>query len=245
MENIKRYREFLKSGPWDRWRELETDQRKGVPKPPFEKPYPEDAKLIDLVPYEKIIVGDIPLKEVIKKRRSIRRYADKPFNMEELSFLLWATQGITGSSPYFRASPSAGARHPFETYLFIKRISGLDEGFYRYLPLEHKLLFLYYEEGIPEKLVDACLGQTFVGDAFVVFIWTVIPYRTEWRYSILSHKVIAIDAGHVCENLYLASSAIGAGTCGVGAYDQEKMDRLLKVDGEEEFTIYIAPVGKT
>jgi SagB-type dehydrogenase family enzyme len=83
-----------------------------------------------------------------------------------------------------------------------------------------------------------------VKDSAVTFIWTVIPYRTEWRYSILSPKIIAQDSGHVCQNLYLACEAIGAGTCAIGAYDQDKMDRAIRVDGKEEFAIYVAPVGK-
>jgi SagB-type dehydrogenase family enzyme len=60
----------------------------------------------------------------------------------------------------------------------------------------------------------------------------------------LSPKIIAQDSGHLCQNLYLASEAIGAGTCAIGAYDQDKMDTALGVDGEHEFTIYVAPVGK-
>ena len=59
-----------------------------------------------------------------------------------------------------------------------------------------------------------------------------------------SYKVIAIDAGHVYQNLYLACEAIGAGTCAIAAYDQEAMDAFLRVDGKEEFTVYVAPVGK-
>jgi SagB-type dehydrogenase family enzyme len=78
----------------------------------------------------------------------------------------------------------------------------------------------------------------------VTFVWTAIPYRTAWRYSILSPKIIAQDSGHVCQNLYLACEAIGAGTCAIGAYDQAKMDAALNLDGEREFTIYVAPVGK-
>jgi SagB-type dehydrogenase family enzyme len=66
----------------------------------------------------------------------------------------------------------------------------------------------------------------------------------EWRYDIAAHKVIAIDAGHVCQNLYLACEAINAGTCAVAAYNQSLIDRLLKIDGDDEFTIYMAPVGK-
>jgi nitroreductase len=66
----------------------------------------------------------------------------------------------------------------------------------------------------------------------------------EWRYDIAAHKVIALDAGHVCQNLYLACEAIGAGTCGIAAYHQELMDALIRVDGHDEFTVYLAAVGK-
>ena len=97
---------------------------------------------------------------------------------------------------------------------------------------------------MPRKLTEATLGQAFVGQAAVVFIWTTIPYRMEWRYGLAAHKVIALDAGHVCQNLYLACEAIGAGTCAVAAYHQQLMDRLVRVDGQEEFVIYLAPVGK-
>ena len=66
----------------------------------------------------------------------------------------------------------------------------------------------------------------------------------DWRYDLAAHKVLAVDAGHVCQNLYLACEAIGAGTCAIAAYDQDAIDRLLRVDGEDEFVVYLAPVGK-
>lgn len=66
----------------------------------------------------------------------------------------------------------------------------------------------------------------------------------EWRYSLAAHKVILLDAGHVCQNFYLACEAIEAGTCAVAAYDQELMDRLTRLDGKDEFVIYMAAVGK-
>ena len=95
-----------------------------------------------------------------------------------------------------------------------------------------------------ERINEACLDQTFVGKGAVVFIWTVIPYRAEWRYSIVAHKMIALDAGHVCQNLYLACEAIRAGTCAIGAYTNKKIDAVVGVDGVDEFVIYMAPVGK-
>ena len=68
--------------------------------------------------------------------------------------------------------------------------------------------------------------------------------KMEWRYDRAAHKVIAIDVGRVYQNLYLATSVINAGTCAIAAYHQELMDRLLSVDGEDEFAIYMAAVGK-
>jgi len=70
------------------------------------------------------------------------------------------------------------------------------------------------------------------------------PYRTEWRYGFLSHKLIALDAGHVCQNLYLAATAIGAGVCAIDAYDQRKIDAAIGVDGRDELTVYCATGGQ-
>lgn len=246
MKTIEDGRSWLKAEEWEM--ELESDQRKGLPHPPLQKPAPEGARPIGLVPPEKLSLGEIPLREAIGRRRSRRRFSPEPLTLEELSFLLWATQGVRevvrDGIATFRSVPSAGARHPFETYISAHRVEGLTPGLYRYLPLDHKLALLREDPDLPEKTAAAALGQRFVGEAAVVFVWTAIPYRTEWRYSVRSHKVIAIDAGHVCQNLYLACEAIGAGTCAVGAYSQSAVDRLLGVDGEDEFAVYLAPVGK-
>lgn len=251
-ESMENYRKFLKSDQWEKWRKIETDQRKGMPAPPPQKPYRKGARLIALVPPEDLAVGKMPLIEAIKRRRSRREFTEEPLTLEELSFLLWATQGIAAEEyrpasgipcAALRTVPSGGARHPFETYLIIKRVNGVKPGLYRYLPLENKLCLVYADVKLIEKVHEACYEQ-YVKNSAVTFIWTVIPYRTEWRYSILSSKIMAQDSGHLCQNLYLACEAIGAGTCAIGAYDQEKMDLALRVDGKEEFAIYVAPVGK-
>jgi SagB-type dehydrogenase family enzyme len=165
-----------------------------------------------------------------------------------LSFLLWATQGVrevAADGKYTRRTvPSGGSRHSFETYLLVERVEGLASGLYRYLPLDHQLYFLHEVQNFSEAVSEGCRGQKFVGKAAVVFAWTTIPHRAEWRYGHVAHKMIAMDSGHVCQNLYLACGAIGAGTCAVDAYNQEKMDALVGVDGEDEFVVYVAPVGK-
>ena len=243
------FRSFIKA---DRWPELQqhvSDQRKGVPAPPLEKPCPQDAALLDLPHPDTLAVGQMPLAEAIKRRKSQRRYTAEPLSLEELAFLLWASQGVRetgqhGQTPYvYRTVPSAGARHPFETYLVVNRVEGLDPGLYHYQSLAHRLCFLGADDRLVERAHEGCFGQ-YVKNSAVTFLWTAVPYRTEWRYSIVSPKLIALDAGHVCQNLYLACTAIGAGACAIAAYDQQMLDAVLDLDGDDEFVIYVATVGK-
>ena len=243
------YRAFLKSDRWEEWRHSDTDQRRQVQPPALENACPRDANLIPLPDPDTLSVGQMPLAEAIRLRKSQRKYTGEALSLEELAFYLWATQGVreAGQHPgrqfILRTVPSAGARHPFETYLVVNRVKGLEPGLYHYQSLKHELCYLGMEEDLVERTHDGCYGQ-YVKTSAVTFIWTVIPYRTEWRYSIVSPKLIALDAGHLCQNLYLACAGTGAGTCAIGAYDQEAMDAVLGLDGEEEFVVYVATVGK-
>jgi SagB-type dehydrogenase family enzyme len=246
--NFEKYRRFLKDHVRMEVDWSSTDQSRGVEPPPLEKPFADDARRIDLVPFfEWKKVKPIDLEKAIRNRVSHRKFTEEPLTLEELSFLLWATQGmrkILNRATALRYVPSAGSRHALETYLCVLNVEGLEPGIYRYLPVEHQLLFEFAVDDLSGKMNEAAHGQAFCGNAAVNFIWTTIPYRMEWRYSFASAKVIAIDSGHVCQNLYLACEAIGAGTCAIAAYEQNLADELLRIDGTDEFVIYLAPVGK-
>ncbi|MCK5766905.1 MAG: SagB/ThcOx family dehydrogenase [Candidatus Atribacteria bacterium] len=245
---IKNYRNFLKDSIRKTIDFSGTDQSRGIKPPPAEKPSNiEDKKITLIKPGEWKSIPGISVETAIAGRKSRRSYIEDALTLEELSFLLWATQGLRkkrDAVSNFRTVPSAGCRHALETYVAIFRVEGIPKAIYRYLPMSHQLVeFMKYEN--LEKLISrAALGQSFAGKSAVTFIWTTIPERMEWRYGKASYKVIAIDAGHVCQNLYLACEAIGAGTCAIAAYDQEFADGVLGLDGDEEFTIYMSPVGK-
>jgi len=227
---------------------LYSDQTKGIPIPPIDKPITENQKIIDLPAPNKDVIIKKDLFDCIADRESRRKFSDKAINLDELSYLLWATQGIRKSfhnnKVTVRTVPSGGARQPFETYLFINKVDGLDVGIYRYQAIDHKLVYLFTESGLEQKVTDASHGQPFAGECAVCFIWSTIPYRCEWRYMTESKKIIAQDSGHLCQNLYLAAESIECGTCAIGAYSQSKMDKLIKVDGVDEFVVYVSPVGK-
>jgi SagB-type dehydrogenase family enzyme len=227
-ETIRQYRAFLKDSIRKTIDFSQTDQSRGIIPPPVQKPFSKEKKRIDLIGVDQFKdIGKIDLKTAIQNRESRRTYSKEALSIKELSFLLWAAQGIRqyiAPGHALRTVPSAGCRHAFETYLCIFNVQGLEQGVYRYLPVEHQLLLEFTEDHLKHKLAEATFMQTWIADSAATFVWAAIPYRMEWRYDIDSSKVIAIEAGHICQNLYLVCEAINACTCAIAAYDQEKMD---------------------
>ncbi len=224
-----------------------SDQMRGLPQPPLELGYDIKKPLIDLPLPKDIAVKDVGLREAIERRKSVRDYADIPLGLSELSFLLWSTQGVKEVFPgqaIFRTVPSAGARHSFETYLLVNNVKELCSGIYRFLSIDHKLVEENIKEGVADKIVEGCLGQEFVKTCAVVFIWTVVACRMKWRYGERGYRYMFLDAGHVCQNLYLAGEAIDCGVCAVAAFADDRINSVLGIDGNEQFSIYIATVGK-
>jgi len=224
-----------------------SDQQRGVTPPPLEKPYSDDGMVIELPSPESITAPPLDLRNAIETRSSVRTYAKNPLTIEELAYLLCATQGVIEIvDPFYtkRNVPSAGGRHAFETYLLINRVEGIAPGLYRYLAFSHRLAAVDIRPGIADSVMSACLGQPFIRSSAVTFIWSCIIYRMSWRYSERAYRLVHLDAGHVCQNLYLAGEQIGCGTCAIGAFDDEAMAGLINADGVEEFVIYAATVGK-
>jgi len=245
---LDQHRYFLKDSIRKTIDFSKTDQSRRLPPPPIEKPYGKGQELIPLIPPSELAdLYSVTLQSAIDNRRSRRKYRGQSISLTELSFMLWATQGIrqhTDSGHALRTVPSAGARHALETYLAVSNVDSLGKGFYRYLPLSHSLLVEKLDDLAGQKIAQAAFTQRWMADASVIFLWTTIPYRMEWRYGLAAHKVILLDAGHVCQNLYLACEAIEAGTCAVAAYDQEQIDGVLGLNGDDEFVIYTAAVGR-
>ena len=224
-----------------------SDQMKGLAMPSSQKACDPDCEQIPLPKPDPSILKKPNLLACIADRKSRRKYSSADLTLDELAYLLWATQGVRSALPtgrHYRTVPSAGSRHSFETYLVIQHVEGLKTGVYRYLPFAHQLAYLFTAENLPEKMTALASDQPFVGNSAVCFIWSSIPYRMEWRYGLASERVILIDVGHVCQNLYLAAESIGCGTCGVAAYKQDELDQFLGLDGKDEFVIYLAPIGK-
>lgn len=223
-----------------------SDQQKMLPQPPLTKA-PMGGEVTQLPRDFKALDFEKDFFEILMKRCSSRVYTEEPITLLQLSFLLWATQGVKGirgrQYATLRTVPCGGARHPFETYLLVKNVEGLTPGKYHYLPMDHTLEFLGAVENMDNAMDVSMVGQHWAVKSSVIFYWSFVPYRTEWRYGIYSHPASLTDIGHVGENLYLAATAAKLGTCGIGAYDQKFCDEMFGLDGEEEFIVYTETVG--
>ncbi len=189
-------------------------------------------------------ISKMSLVSCLKKRKSVRDFSDKPITLKQLSYLLWASTGIQRKEHGFeyRTAPSAGALYPIETYLVINKVKDLAKGVYHYSIKDHTLEELKLGDfGL--KAANAALDQVMCAKAAVVFIWTAIFQRSKWKYNQRAYRYIYMDAGHIGENLALASTSLGLGSCQIGALFDEEVNDIIGVDGTIESTIYMSVVG--
>ena len=218
------------------------DDLGAIPSPGRFKTYPE-AELLRLSQPDFSEPAD--LWQCLARRRSERDTTDDPLSGEELSKILWAAQGVTARAGIYllRTAPSAGALYPFETYLYAHNVEGVSRGIYHFNVAEFGLARL--EEGdFNQRITAAALGQPVVRKAAVVLIWTAMMLRCMEKYRERAVRYIPMDLGHVCQNVQLAATALGLGSCPIGAFYDDEMNELINVDGEEETVLYMVTVGK-
>jgi len=228
---------------------VESDQSKGIDPPPFSKPI--TGKVITLPAFDGVLTTP-DYMQLLDTRRSLRSYSGKPMTQAQLAFMLWSTQGVQsyrGNVATFRTVPSGGARHPFETYIAVQSVEGLEPGLYRYLPIENvgektaTIEYLGPIEEYTDKITAMLAGQAWAAKAPIILFYSCVPYRAEWRYVQAAHRVVLIDLGHLGQNAMLSAVALGLGSCCMAAFDQQCCDDALGFDGLEEYTVYAISVG--
>jgi SagB-type dehydrogenase family enzyme len=210
------------------------------PRPPLYKEYSDKPRILLPPPH-----ADTPtLDQCLHLRKSVRRFADKPMTITQLSYLLWAVAGIQRSMGdfHFRPAPSAGALYPIETYLIVNNVDGIAKGLYHYAIRPHALEELKIAD-LRNDIAQATQGQRMHAFANIVVIWTAIFQRTKFRYHDRAYRFIYLDAGHIGQNLALTAVGLGLGSCQVGAYFDDEVNHILGVDGKEESVIYLSVVG--
>jgi SagB-type dehydrogenase family enzyme len=180
-------------------------------------------------------VGTITLEETLAKRRSVRAFSDLQLSLEELSQLLWATQGVTHPDGY-RSAPSAGALYPLEVYVITP------QGLFHYDPPGHNLRQLQPGDLRPD-LHAVALRQEAVLKAPSVFVITAVFERTELKYGKeRSARYVHLEAGHAAQNLLLQAVALDLAAVPIGAFNDDKVKKVLSLPNDH-LPLYLIPVG--
>ncbi|MCL1828185.1 MAG: SagB/ThcOx family dehydrogenase [Oscillospiraceae bacterium] len=232
--------------------ELGSGEQKGLtPPPPGKAP---SGKILELPAFAGAVKNK-DFSELLEIRRSVRAYSGAPAAAEQLAFMLWSVQGVlkykksAKTFALFKPAPSGGARHPFEIYAVVLNVEGLEPGIYHYLPMEHvgekrsAVEFVSAFEKPIETISEMLMGQSWASKASFVLFFSCIPYRAEWRYGHMSHRAMLIDIGHAGQNAMLSAAALGLGSCCCARYNSALCDKVLGIDGKDEFTVYAVPVG--
>lgn len=187
--------------------------------------------------------GAMSIEEAIRWRRSRRDFASASLTIEQLSQLLWACQGVTGKRASRRAAPSAGATFPIDILIAVGpgTAGGLGAGVYRYLSGEHALEKAF-DGDVRPQIAAAALGQDFLESAPVVILMAAEYARTAGRYGERAGRYVAMEAGHIGQNVYLQAEALGLGTVAVGAFHDRQMSVAFRLPSQME-PLYLMPVG--
>ena len=183
------------------------------------------------------------LAEAISRRKSIRYFADQPLSQSQLSQILWATQG-TADSPWGRRTvPSAGATYPLEVFIVCggNGIEEIGDGIYHY-NIDNHSLTRHHQGDVRLELARAALDQEFIYQAPLDIVICAEYERTLQRYGARGERYVHIEVGHAGQNIYLQATALGLATVAVGAFHDEEVRQVLRLDKRYK-PLYIMPVG--
>jgi SagB-type dehydrogenase family enzyme len=179
--------------------------------------------------------GTFAVEKALQQRRSVRVYKDEGLNLDELAQMLWAAQGITDTSKGLRTAPSARAQYFVTVYVLAGKVAGLPQGLYRYVPKDHALVRVM--EGDVKGELFKAVGQAPIKNAPVAIVLTGASDRAT------NPRWMALEAGHVSQNMYLQAVPLGLGTVAVAGFTDEKVRGALKLS-EKEQPLYIMPIGR-
>jgi SagB-type dehydrogenase family enzyme len=144
---------------------------------------------------------------------------------------------------HYRAAASAGALYPIETYVVCREISGLDAGVYHFSPEEFSLRQLRRGNYLGE-LTGASGSHPAIAGSTATIVFTAVFWRSLWKYRARGYRYCFWDNGTMVANLMATAAASGLPAHLVAGYVDERVDRLVGIDGEREASVCLVSLGK-
>lgn len=214
-------------------------------RPPAVLPAPDTPRL----PLPLPVLGDASLCEALRDRRTHRRFGSEAMDRQALGTLLGVTFGVQAwanaeEGPLaLKTSPSGGARHSLEAYVWVRRVAGVPAGCYHYRPDEHALTRLTGEPA--DRAITRWLPtQTGYESASVVVVLASVLARVAWRYrSARAYRVVLIEAGHLGQTFCLAATALRLAPFCTAALADSVIENDLGLDAVQQPVIYAVGAG--
>ncbi|MEO9222337.1 MAG: SagB family peptide dehydrogenase, partial [Mycobacteriaceae bacterium] len=189
---------------------------------------------------------DPPLARVMEDR-SCRRDLH-PLTAHQLGEFLFRTMrvrqlspaadGPTGYAATSRPYPSAGAMYEFTTYLAIDACQGIPGGLYRYDPVHHGLdLVAPAGPDVDRLLRDGGAAAAMESIPPVLIVLAADFRRLSWKYEGIAYALTLKNVGVLYQSMQLAATAMGLGSCPLGAGDAELFARAAGTSPTEESSV--------
>lgn len=196
-----------------------------------------------------------PIGMTIKQRRSVRSYSENTMLEPELSSVLYYAQGVSGEEHItgipagpdnikLKNAPSGGGLYPIELYVLVNKVKGIEDGIYLYYPYSHSLKPIKIGIEKNEAHNYAEFGGIQANSLNLIFFYVYNMYVNTRKYGDAGMAYGFIEAGETAQNIQLISTALGYGSCDIGGFEKQHIEKILKIDGVTKHVIHTTVIGK-
>jgi len=197
------------------------------------RPRTLNQKIIQLT--DPNLTGTVSFEEALARRRSVREFSTQPLRRSQIGQLAWAGQGVTDAQRGLRTAPSAESLYPMELFI------ATNEGLFIYRPTEHSLQ-LTMEEDIRGELARATLTPDPVATAPCSIIVGGYTRRIVSRVGDRARTFVALEAGHIAQNIQLQAVCMGLGSVPIGGIDAAAVRKICRMSRELD-PLYVICIG--
>ncbi|TDE94294.1 SagB/ThcOx family dehydrogenase [Occultella glacieicola] len=170
-------------------------------------------------------VASSPLQDLLRRRRTSRRFSAGPMSSEQLSRLLRAALGPVGDGR--RSVPSAHARYPLSLAVVVGGVDGLPAGVYRYDADADAVS----RRTAGDRRRDFAAGS-FVDEDWLAGAAALVVIGADLGAAARDfadqppdrgERYVWLEAGHLSQNLYLQAAEEELGAALVAGVDDERL----------------------
>jgi putative peptide maturation dehydrogenase len=195
------------------------------------------------------------IDDVLARRATCRNFdADRTLSMAMLSDVMQRAFGcqaqveiIPGAIALKKANPSGGSLHPIEAYVLVRRVDGMAPGLFHYHVGEHALEPLAPIDAAraDELALQFVAAQDFFAESHVLVAIVARFRRTFWKYRNhpKAYRAIALEAGHVSQNLYIAATEADLGAYITAAINEVEIEQAFGLDPLAESPLAVCGFG--